>query len=353
MAKDYYAILGVGRGASKDEIAKAFRTLAHKYHPDKKDGDDEKFREVNEAYQVLSDDTKRAQYDSYGAGYHDAGAGPGGGFSGFGGGDGFDMHFDFSDLGDIFSAFSGGRGEGQRVNLEQVVHTNISFAESYRGIKKDVSVEQQRICEICAGSGAEKGAGMKVCPKCSGSGRIKQMQRTIFGQFENVRTCPECSGSGRIPEKKCAACGGEGVRHVRRTITVEIPAGIAHNQQLRLRGEGHQISSGQSGDLYVVVGVVPDPEYMREGLGITKAISVPWTMAILGGTTDIDWIGSRMSVDIPSGTQPGDVLRLKNKGFPSMRRKSETGDGYVKLRVELPKKVNKKQKTLLESWDTH
>lgn len=352
MAVDYYKVLGVDKNASQDDIKKAFRTLAHKYHPDKPHGDAEKFREINEAYQVLSDAEKKRQYDSFGTGFNDNG-GPRPGSGGFGGayGAGQGFGFDFSDFGDIFSAFSGfNGGNGAQEQLDQSVRVVLTFSESFHGASRSVRATQRRQCHVCNGSRSAKGSKTKECKTCNGKGSVRRVQETFFGRFENVQTCQTCHGAGTVPENPCGTCHGTGVERIDRTITFNIPPGIEDGQQLRLQGEGEQLADGKAGDLYVVVSIEPERGYRRDGMDIRKSVKVSWRTAILGGSIDVDWLGKTFSVDVPSGTQPGDVLRMKGQGFPSPGGK-DRGHGYLDVAVELPKKVNKKQRQILLEWE--
>lgn len=261
MSKDYYEILGVNKSASKDEIKKAFYKLAHKYHPDKKEGDEKKFKEVNEAYQTLSDDSKRAKYDQFGANYQNMGGfgGQGGGFGGFEG-------FDFSgfqngggmefDLGDIFSDFFGGGGRGRaRRGRDLQTEINITFSEAVLGVNKTININKNSTCETCVGKGAKKGTKMEKCKSCDGKGKIHEVKRTILGNIQNTRICETCYGEGEIPKEVCETCRGKGVLNKNEEINIPVPSGINNGENLRMKGKGEAIFKGETGDLYIKVNI--------------------------------------------------------------------------------------------------
>ncbi len=263
MSKDYYKILGVDKGASKDEIKKAFYKLAHKYHPDKKEGDEAKFKEVNEAYQTLSDEAKRAQYDRFGSNYQNMGGGNGGaGFGGFGGFEGFDfsgfqngggMEFD---LNDIFSDFFGGGGRAQaRRGRDLQTEINITFTEAILGVNKKITITKNSECEVCHGKGAKKGTKMETCKTCSGKGKIHEVKRTILGNINNTRMCESCFGAGEIPKEVCEECRGKGILKKTEEINIPVPAGINNGQNLKMSGAGEAVFRGTKGDLYIKVNI--------------------------------------------------------------------------------------------------
>jgi molecular chaperone DnaJ len=352
MSKDYYETLGVSKTASKDEIKKAFHKMAHKYHPDKNKGDDSKFKEVNEAYQTLSDDSKRSQYDRFGS------AGPqgfGGGQGGFGGGfGGFDfsgtqggMEFDMGDLGDIFGDFFGGGGR-QKVRKGRDLETtvNLSFEESIFGAEKKVSLNKQSVCDTCHGSGAKPGTKMNACKTCDGKGQIKEVKRSILGNFQSVRTCETCHGKGQVPSEKCDTCHGSGVTKKNEEIVVNIPPGIHANEMVRMTGMGEAISGGQSGDLYIKVSIKAHPHYERDGANLTLDVPIKLTDAILGLNYNLTTLDNKkIEVKIPEGVNHGDLLRVRSHGVPTSRGR---GDIILRILVKMPAKLSKKAKEAIE-----
>ncbi len=350
MAKDYYKILGVDKGASKDEIKKAFHKLAHKYHPDKQQGDEAKFKEVNEAYQVLSDDQKRAQYDNFGASFQQGGQG------GFGG---FDFsNFDFSnfqgaqgvdfDLGDIFGEFFGGgrkRARTQR-GRDLQVEVQLTFKESIFGVEKPVQVKRTAICKTCSGSGAKPGTELKTCSKCNGHGTIRDMQRTIFGSVATTRTCDICGGAGKIPEQQCQTCKGAGVTKDTATLNVVIPPGVQHGEMLRLGSMGEAVKNGETGDLYIQVSVTPHQTITRDGSRLITTLDIKLTDALLGAQYAVETLDGAVPVTIPAGAKIGSTVTLKNHGVPSQSGKR--GDFVIKLNIKLPEKLSTKAKAIIE-----
>ena len=351
--KDYYEILGVQKGASKDEIKKAFHKLAHKYHPDKNKGDDAKFKEVNEAYQTLHDDTKRAQYDRFGsagpnmggAGFDPSGMG-GFDFSGFQNGQGFDM----GDLGDIFSDFFGGGMGGQRSAQQRGrdISTEISipFADSIFGTVRRILITKTSTCETCTGSGAKAGTKQVTCAQCNGKGRINEVRRSIMGSFTTQRMCDVCGGAGTVPQEHCATCKGAGVRRKEEEIEIRVPAGIESGEMLRMTGIGEAVKRGQSGDLYVKINVGKHPLFRREGLNLAMDMEVKLTEALLGSQRAIETLDGSVTVKIPEGIQSGTVLRVKERGVPSQRGKR--GDLMIRVAVNIPAKLSKKAKQAIE-----
>jgi molecular chaperone DnaJ len=350
MSKDYYNILGIDKNASKDEIKRAFRKKAHKYHPDKDGGDEEKFKEANEAYQVLKDDKKRQTYDQFGSDAF-SGGGPGG----FGGGQGFGG-FDFSgfqgshDFGDIFGDIFGGgsRRSRERRGSDIQVDIDLDFLEAVFGVEKEISLTKTSNCERCAGNGAEPGSGMETCSECSGHGIVTKAHRTILGTMQSKVTCEKCQGSGDTPKKSCTTCHGGGVEMKKQTSTVSIPAGVDHGNTLRIREEGEAIRGGKNGDLFVRLHVRADKRFDREGFHIYSEAKIGFTQAALGTKVDVETVDGKVELDIPHGTQSGSVFRLKGKGVPSRRGR---GDHYVTATVLTPKKLSRKEKKLLEELD--
>ncbi len=354
--RDYYEILGVSRDASEQEIKKAYRRLARKYHPDvnKDDPDAErKFKEISEAYRVLSDPNLRQQYDRFG---HDAfeqaargGAGGpgGGGFDPFGGFGGFD------DLGDIFDMFFGGGGGGRRSRTaarrgaDLRYDLEIDFKEAAFGTKVDIQVTRNEICGHCQGARFEPGTGMERCPQCNGTGEVRQVRQTPFGRFMNVSTCPRCHGEGEIIRTPCTHCMGRGTQRRTRTLTVEIPAGVEDGQRIKLAGEGEAGErGGPPGDLYVFLSVRPHEFFERRGYDIYCEIPISFVQAALGGEVEVPTLEGHAKLRIPEGTQSGTLLRLRSQGIPRLRGHGR-GDQFVRVRVVTPTKLNAKQREAL------
>ncbi len=348
--KDYYEILGVSRDASEADIKKAFRKLAQKYHPDK-GGDEAKFKEISEAYAVLGDKKKRAEYDTYGQTFAGSSSGGFSGFDfsnfaqGFGGGA---FEFDLEDLFGGFEDFFGGTQRAGRVKRGRDISVDleISFKESVFGTTKTIVLQKQKKCEACGGVGAEDKDKFKTCPACNGKGKIHETKRTILGTFTTVATCKQCSGTGKVPEKPCKTCGGEGVVVGREEVEIKIPAGIEDGEVVRLAGLGEATKGGEPGDLYVKVHVSPDPVFSREGLNLKMTLPVKITDALLGAQYKVvDLEGNVIKLKIPQFTKDGDILRLKGKGIKAGGR---TGDLLVEVQMEMPKKLSRKAKKLLE-----
>jgi molecular chaperone DnaJ len=354
MAKDYYETLGVSKNASKDEIKKAFHKMAHKYHPDKNKGDDSKFKEVNQAYQTLSDDQKRAQYDRFGAdGPQGFNPGAGGGFGGFdfsGFQNGNGVEFDMGDLGDIFGDFFGGgmgRG-GSKARRGRDISTEIdlSFEDSIFGVTRTILLSKQSICDICKGSGGKPGTKMDTCKTCNGNGQIREMKRSILGTFQTTKTCDTCHGQGKIPSEKCTECNGKGVRNKQEEIELKIPAGINAGEMLRMTGAGEAIQGGQAGDLYIKVNVKSHPLFKRDGLNLNLDIKINLSDALLGMNYNLKTLeGNTLEVKIPEGINHGELLRVKGKGVPSSRGR---GDIIIRVLIKMPTKLSKKSKELIE-----
>lgn len=353
MSKDYYKILGVNKNASQDEIKKAFRKLAHKYHPDKKDGDEAKFKEVNEAYQVLSNKEKRAQYDRFGSTGPQMGGFGGGAGQGFGGfdfsqfqqgGQGFGG-FDFGDidLGDLFGGGFSGRRSRQKRGPDLQTRIEISFKDAVFGTQKTIQLEHNKICDECGGTGAQKGSELETCPECHGSG---QVQQRMMGIFATVAECPTCHGKGKIPKEKCKKCRGAGILREKETVEFKIPAGVKNGDTLRIVGKGEAVSGGIPGDLYVQVIVKPDKVFGRDGLNLTMEQGIKVSEAILGTKRKIKLLdGSEIEIKIPAGTQSGTILRVSGKGIHTKHGK---GNLMVHVKVHIPKKLSKKAKEAVE-----
>ncbi len=357
--RDYYEVLGVGKGASDDEIKKAFRKAAVKYHPDKQGGDEAKFKEINEAYEVLKDKQKRNRYDQFGhAGVGGASGGSGGGnpFEGFSA-NGQNVHFDFGgggfeNISDIFGSFFGGGQNGQsRQNRGRDVETSVTltFKESIFGTDKEVSLNIDVTCDHCKGDGAEPGFGMKECPTCHGSGQEVKVINSLFGPIQQAKTCHTCHGRGKMPEKACTVCGGRGVKREKQDITVKIPAGVDEGSAIRLSGRGEAIADGATGDLYVAIHVNPDKKFTREGDLILSEESIDMVSAALGTELEVETIDGVLTMKVPAGTQSGTDFKLSGHGVPHLRG-SGRGSQIVTLTVETPTNLSRKQKDLLEQF---
>lgn len=351
MSKDYYKTLGVEKNASKEEIKKAFHKLALKYHPDKNNGDDKKFKEVNEAYQVLSDDTKRSSYDRFGTAdnFQGFGGGQGGGFGGFdfSGGNG-GVEFDMGDIGDIFGDFFGGglgRKQNSRKGRDLSTNINLSFEEAIFGTDYKINITKQSVCDVCGGNGSKPGTKMNTCKTCNGQGQVREIKRSILGSFSSVRTCSTCFGSGKTPSEKCSNCGGDGIRKKNQDIEIKIPAGINNGETLRVRGGGEAVSGGASGDLYVKVFVGSHKIYKRDGLNLTLTLEIKLSDALLGMVYNLKTLeGDNLEVKIPERTNNGDLLRVRGKGVPSQQGR---GDIIIQVLVKMPNKISNKMKELI------
>ncbi len=358
--KDYYEVLGIDRSAGEEEIKKAYRKMAKKYHPDLHPGDAEaekSFKEVNEAYEVLSDSDKKARYDQFGHAGVDPnyGAGQGGGFGGFGGFGGSD----FGDLGDIFgSFFGGGFGGGRRADpnapkrgADTSASVVLSFEEAAKGCTKKIKVTRIENCQSCGGNGAEQGTEVKTCPACHGTGRINVTQRTPFGSMQTQRACDQCRGTGKKIEYPCKTCAGKG--RVRRTTEreINIPAGVDDGQYINLRGGGDMgVNGGPAGDLHVNISVRPHPIFERDGFDVYCEIPITFTQAALGADITVPTLDGKVKFTIHEGTQPGDEFKLRGKGIERLNY-SGRGDQYVKIVVEIPKNLNNSQKELLKKFE--
>ncbi len=342
--KDYYDILGVQKEASEEEIKKAFRTLAHKYHPDKKGGDEKKFKEVSEAYAVLSDAKRRAQYDAMGRGGFQGGAG-GFDFSNFNGfGQDFSGFQDF-DLGDIFGEFFGGRSASPR-GRDISIDIELSFKDAIFGTERRVLISKVGTCDTCNGSGAKKGTSMHTCSTCNGKGKVQETRSTFLGALTTTRTCPTCYGKGEVPKEPCTTCRGEGTLKKQEEIHIVVPAGASDGEMIRMPGRGEAIGGGKAGDLYVKLHVRKDALFGREGTNILTTLSVRLSEALLGASKTIKTLDGDTSLDIPVGTVHGTVLRVRGQGVPHGR--GSRGDMLVRVEVAMPDKLSKKAKKLIE-----
>jgi molecular chaperone DnaJ len=357
MAKrDYYEILGVARDAGKDEIKKAYRKLAIKYHPDKNPDDksaEDKFKEAAEAYEVLSDDDKRARYDRYGH----AGVGQGGG--GFGAGGGMTMEDIFAQFGDIFgdsggpfgSFFGGGGGRGRSTgergsNLR--IKVALTLEEIAKGVNKKIKVKKQVACDACNGSGAKDSSSIETCPTCGGAGMVRQVRSTFLGQMQTTTTCPTCNGSGKRVTANCPKCKGDGRAYGEELIELDIPAGVEEGMQLSLRGKGNAgRNGGPAGDLLIHVEEKPHPHLQRDGQNLIHDLYLNFADAALGTSVEVPTIDGRVKIKIPAGTQSGKIFRLKDKGLPSVQSYGK-GDQLIHVNVWTPKKLTDEEKTLLE-----
>ena len=350
MAKDYYETLGVGRDASADEIKSAYRKLAKKYHPDMNKGDEgaaQKFKEVNEACQVLSDDQKRQQYDTFGTADGAGGFGGQGGFGGFEG---------FGGFGDIFDNIFGGgmrsrpangpqRGSDIRVNMR------LSFEDAAQGIKHDISITRLEACDECGGTGAAPGTERRTCPTCNGTGQERVQQQTMFGSFVNVQPCRTCGGEGTIVDTPCEKCKGKGTVQRQRTISVNIPAGIDDGQVITIHGKGNSgANGGPAGDLQIQVNVRPHPIFERDGYNIWCELPLTFAQVALGAEVSVPTLDGNVPYSIREGTQPGDTFKLKGKGIPYINGRGR-GDEIVKVTVEVPRNLTSEQKKILKSFE--
>lgn len=355
MAKDLYAVLGLSKGATPEEIKSAYRKKSKEWHPDKHKGDkaaEDKFKEINEAYEILGDAQKKQQYDQFGTTGN-----MGGGGGGFGGFDfsGFQNGADaFSDLGDIFGSFFGGQKEGGRDPNQgdnREVEIIITLQEVLHGVQHPIDLRRLNTCSTCTGSGAEPGSKVIKCDTCGGTGQVTRSVHSFFGQIQQRSVCNSCGGSGTIPEKKCHTCRGEGRIADTVRVTIDIPAGIDNGQALRISKQGDSgRRGGPAGDLYVRIRVRPDARFERQGMDIRSTVAIPAVDAILGGEVDVDTVDGTSTLSIPEGTQPGQIFRIKGKGLPELGRTSHIGDHYVVVNVEIPKKLSKAERKILEEW---
>lgn len=357
--RDYYEVLGVSRTASKDEIKSAYRRLAKKYHPDlnHEPGAEQKFKEVQEAYEVLYDDNKRKMYDQFGhAAFEQGGAGaPGGGNpfanAGFAG-----AGFQDFDLGDIFSSFFGGGARrerptyGPRRGEDTLMRVRINFMDAVLGKKVSIPVSYDEPCPECGGSGARSPNDVRSCPDCGGTGYVRTQRRTLFGIMEGQEECPRCGGSGKIIDAKCPACGGKGYTHIRRDLTVNIPAGINAGQQIRVQGKGGRgANGGENGDLYLEMVINPHQYFRRDGNDIHLDVPIGFVDAALGTSIDVPTVYGEVEVRVPAGSQPQTILKLRGRGIKDMRR-GTPGDMYVHLVIKTPTGLTREERKTLEDY---
>ncbi|MDE2218417.1 MAG: molecular chaperone DnaJ [Patescibacteria group bacterium] len=357
MKKDYYEILGVDKSANSEEIKKAFRKLAHKYHPDKGGGDAGKFKEASEAYSILSDEKKRAEYDTYGrsggnGGGYQGGQGAGGfgdfDFSGFAGqGQAGQGGFQDFDLGDIFGdLFGGGRRQHAKRGRDISIDMAISFEESVFGAERKILITKTSVCGECKGSGAKAGSDSITCNECNGKGRVHETRRSIFGNFSTQKECANCHGTGKIPREKCHKCRGAGVARGEEEIVVKIPAGVDNGEMVRLGGAGEAVRGGVSGDLYIKLHIAKHPIFRKEGNNLLMDLNIKLTQAILGGETTIKTLDGDLIVKIPEAVSHGEILRVRGKGVPTGR--NSRGDIMIKINIQIPNKLSKNAKKIME-----
>lgn len=357
--RDYYEVLGISKSASADEIKKAFRKLAIKYHPDKQGGDESKFKEVSEAYEVLKDQQKRQRYDQFGhAGVGGASGGAGGnpfeGFGGFGNGQSYEFNFGDGGFGDIFSSFFGGGSQSQRgPRRGRDVETSIdlSFEDAVFGVERTIHVNLDDECSHCKGTTVEPGHDFKTCPTCKGAGQQTRVMNTMFGAIQQQVVCETCHGRGRVPEKVCSVCHGKGTERKRQNITIKVPAGVDDGATIRLRERGEAIADGQKGDLYVNLRVKPHKKFTREGDLILSEEHISMVDAALGTEIEVDTVDGTVRMKIPAGTQSGTDFKLSGHGVPHVRG-SGRGAHIVSIVVDIPTKLTKKQRELLNSFRT-
>ncbi len=355
--KSYYDLLGVSKTASEEEIKSAFRKLAHKYHPDKKGGDEKKFKEVSEAYSVLSDKKKRAEYDTYGKTF--AGGGPQGGAGGFGGfdfsnfaqgapfgagfgGQGGNVEFDLGDIfGDVFGGAQGRARRGRDISID----IELSFRESIFGTERRVLLSKTSLCDTCNGSGAKKGSKMVTCTSCNGKGEIRESRNSFFGTFTSTRPCPRCHGRGQVPETPCESCQGVGVRKREEEIHIVVPAGVEDGEMVRMPGRGEAALGGGAGDLYVKLHVKADAKFSRDGNNLVTSLPIKLSDALLGGAYQVSTLDGEESISVVPGISHGEIIRVRGKGVPHGRSR---GDLLVRVDIEFPKKLSRTARDLVE-----
>jgi len=352
MAKDYYNVLGVEKKATKDDIKKAFRKLAQKYHPDK-GGDEAKFKEITEAYAILSDEKKRREYDAYGQSFNGAGAANAGGMGGFdfsqfqqgfGNGVEFDMSDLFEGFGDIFGGRSASRNKPRGRDIS--IDIEVDFKDSIFGTERSVLISKVSTCDLCGGSGGAPGTEMETCKTCNGSGRIHETRRSILGTFTTERACTTCEGSGKVPKEKCPQCKGHGVLKREEELKISIPAGIDSGEMIRFPGKGEAVKGGNAGDLYVKVHVKPHKTFRKEGANLVMNLPVKLTDALLGTEVPIETLeGKMLEVKIPKMSKPEEVLRIRGRGVPI---RGSRGDLLIRLEAILPQKLSSKARNAIE-----
>jgi molecular chaperone DnaJ len=353
---DYYEVLGVTRGASQEDIKKAFHKLAHKHHPDK-GGDEKKFKEINEAYQVLSDAQKRAQYDQFGRVFENGQPGGADGFNGFnwawGNKGQQDVEFDFSDVGDIFEEFFGGGRKTTRKDNRKGKDIQVDIELDLERVLKEsaekINLFKQVVCHRCQGLGSEPGTKIKECFSCRGTGQVQQVKKTFLGSYTTIATCPECNGEGTIPEKPCNVCKGEGRIKAQETIEIHIPAGVDTNQVIRVDGKGEAgKKGGKAGNLFVRIFVKKHSVFERKGDDLFATLPINFSQAVLGDEIELKTLeGANILLEVPAGTESGKILRISGKGIPHFGNYGK-GNLYVEFKIKTPKKLSKEQKKLLD-----
>ncbi len=343
--KDYYEILGVEKGASGDDIKRAFRKLASKYHPDKKTGDEARFKEISEAYAVLSDEKKRAEYDTYGRSFSGAQGGFGGfdwgGFQQNGQGFDFDLGDIFGGFGDIFTGARGGVARGRDISID----IELSFKEAVFGTTRKVLLTKNATCTTCKGEGGAAGSVMETCQVCNGNGKVRETKQSILGSFTTVRPCSACASRGKVPKQPCQDCKGRGIRRQEEEIVLNIPAGIEQGEMIRLSGRGEAIQGGASGDLYVKVHIAPHKTITRDGAHLRMNLAVKLTDALLGSSYTVETLDGPVSIKIPEGIKNGEVLRIRGKGVGSGQNR---GDFLVRVGIDTPQKLSRHARKLIE-----
>lgn len=349
--KDYYAILGLQRGASKEEVKKAFRKLTAQYHPDKATGNEDKYKEITEAYAVLGDDKKKAEYDTYGHAFQGAGSQGGGGFqwgnfdfsqAGFGGGQSFEF-----DLGDIFENFGFGGGQRRQTRGRDIsIDINLTFREAVFGVTRRVLITKNGTCTNCQGTGAKPGSEQISCTTCSGHGKIRESRQSVMGSFTTVRECATCRGTGKVPKERCGQCAGAGVLRQQEEVEIKVPGGVENGEMIRLTGRGEAVLGGQPGDLYVKLHVESHKSIKRDATTLSTNLAIKLTDALLGGTYTIETLDGTEEVTIPAGISHGEQIRLKGKGVPAAR--GGRGDFLVVVKIETPRQLSRKARKLIE-----
>ncbi|MGK7915576.1 MAG: molecular chaperone DnaJ [Prochloraceae cyanobacterium] len=353
MAGDYYEILGVSRDASKEDVKRAYRRLARKYHPDvnKEPGAEERFKEINRAYEVLSEPETRARYDRFGEAGVASGAGAGAGFQDFGDMGGFADIFEtiFSGFGGMGTQTTSRRRSGPVRGDDLRLDLKLEFREAVFGGEKEIRIPHLESCQVCNGSGAKPGSGVRTCPTCKGTGQVRRATRTPFGSFAQVSVCPTCNGSGEIIEEKCEACGGAGRRQETKKLKITIPPGVDNGTRLRVASEGDAgVRAGDPGDLYVYLFVESDAEFRRDGINIESEIKISYLQAILGCRLEVKTVDGKEELTIPPGTQPNTVLTLENKGVPRLGNPVSRGDHLITIKIEIPTRISAEERELLE-----
>ena len=353
--KDYYAILGISKDANSEDVKKAFRKLAQQYHPDKKGGDEARFKEVSEAYSILSDSKKRAEYDAYGRTY-----GATGGQGGFSGGpfEGFDFSgfqdafrqggFANFDFGDVFGDLFGGEMRRERRGRDISIDIEIPFKDAIFGTERRILISKVGLCEACEGSGATKGSEVEKCTTCNGQGHVREARRSFLGSVTVTRECDSCRGRGARPKNPCKQCAGRGIRKKEEEIAIRVPAGIENGEMIRMPGRGEAVAGGASGDLYIKVHVKKDTRFTREGTTITTSLTVKLTDVLLGSEHAIPTLDGEVTIQVPAGTRHGELLRVRGKGAPMSANGNARGDMLVRINIDFPRTLSKKAKKLTE-----